>query len=535
MADYGHEYTDKQLKKLERELSKIYKQASEEISKKLEEKTAKFQEKIDKKKADLDAGKITKKEYKDWYKNQHEDIKRLTQLNDEIAKDLVNTNKIAAAIINGYTPTVYALNHNYGLYQIDNITGTTGSWTLYDKNTVEYLLQEDPDLLPKKKVNVPKDKAWNKKHVNNSIMQGIIQGESIPKIAKRLADVVGMNQRSAVRNARTAMTGAQSAGRVSSYERARDMGIDLRQKWQATYDNRTRHSHRVVDGEIVDVDAVFSNGCRFPGDPEGPGYEVYNCRCTLVPILKGFERKPLWGDEKKYAEWEKQQTPPADNNSVANKTQGGIKKPAKVSEAPTSAADAKDRQLENRIKALPKEIQEPVADAYKWLGKNLGISNPEADIVIDEKRMVGDRLHYNPMDKKIHIARTELKSFIKGKDGVADADASDIVHEYMHSAQMKYIYKNSYKAKEQESAKKAFIKDISNRTGINLTQAKIKELFGNYATRDKNEEFITMAVQKYYQMGQIGINNNNIQNKNRLAQQRWAVGNAILKYLKERM
>lgn len=37
------------------------------------------------------------------------------------------------------------------------------------------------------------------------------------------------------------------------------------------------------------VDGTFSNGCRFPGDPHGPAEEVYNCRCTLVSAIKGFE------------------------------------------------------------------------------------------------------------------------------------------------------------------------------------------------------------------------------------------------------
>lgn len=37
------------------------------------------------------------------------------------------------------------------------------------------------------------------------------------------------------------------------------------------------------------VDGTFSNGCRFSGEPHGPAEEVYNCRCTLVSAIKGFE------------------------------------------------------------------------------------------------------------------------------------------------------------------------------------------------------------------------------------------------------
>jgi hypothetical protein len=37
-----------------------------------------------------------------------------------------------------------------------------------------------------------------------------------------------------------------------------------------------------MDGEQVPLDASFSNGCQFPGDPFGPGDETWNCRCTTI-------------------------------------------------------------------------------------------------------------------------------------------------------------------------------------------------------------------------------------------------------------
>lgn len=67
------------------------------------------------------------------------------------------------------------------------------------------------------------------------------------------------------------------------------MGISLKQEWVATLDNRTRHSHRQLDGEKVDVGAKFSNGCRFPGDSDAPYAETMNCRCTLVAVIDGID------------------------------------------------------------------------------------------------------------------------------------------------------------------------------------------------------------------------------------------------------
>lgn len=119
--------------------------------------------------------------------------------------------------------------------------------------------------------------------------RNILLGESIPKLAKRIQRVTGSNYAAAVRTARTATTGAENAGRVESYKRAQAMGIKLKQEWLATLDGRTRHTHRQLDGEVREVGQAFSNGCRYPGDPQARGSEIYNCRCTLAAAIDGVD------------------------------------------------------------------------------------------------------------------------------------------------------------------------------------------------------------------------------------------------------
>ena len=141
---------------------------------------------------------------------------------------------------------------------------------------------------------------------------GILQGKSIGKIADDLQKrVIDMGRVSAVRAARTAYTSAQNGGRMDSYKAAEKMGIEVKKEWLATLDERTRTSHREIDGETVTQDAVFSNGLRYPGDPKGKPAEVYNCRCTLIPVVGGVDtsdrmRRDKTGVFKKmsYPEWE---------------------------------------------------------------------------------------------------------------------------------------------------------------------------------------------------------------------------------------
>ena len=126
---------------------------------------------------------------------------------------------------------------------------------------------------------------WNTQKVNSAVLQGVLQGDSMPKIAKRLQSVTDMNKTSAIRNARTSVTGAECKGRQDSYEQAQKDGIELQREWIATKDYRTRHSHIMLDGQLVGVDEPFKSefgDIMYPGDPTARPENVYNCRCTVA-------------------------------------------------------------------------------------------------------------------------------------------------------------------------------------------------------------------------------------------------------------
>lgn len=319
MADYGHKETDKRLKALEKRVAAVYKQASEEMQQKLAQWYKDF-ERLDKQKAALvDAGKLLKADYLAWRKGKMVESGRLKALVDTLTADYVNSDKIAMQIVRGDLTDVYTLNANYAAYSIERDTGLDLSWTLYDHSTVERLIREDPDVLPLPSVNVPLDERWNRQNLNNAITQGILQGESIPHIADRLQRILGMDHTAAVRSARTATTAAESSGRIDAFKYAESLGIHLKQMWRATLDGKTRHAHRQLDGQMVDVGEPFQvDGyeIRFPGDPSAPGYLIYNCRCAVVSVDKFHDPKaprvaenPLTGKAEiiqgmTYTEWE---------------------------------------------------------------------------------------------------------------------------------------------------------------------------------------------------------------------------------------
>jgi SPP1 gp7 family putative phage head morphogenesis protein len=85
-------------------------------------------------------------------------------------------------------------------------------------------------------------------------------------------------------------TAANQAGRFA----AKATGRKLNKIWIATRDNRTRHDHSAVNGQIVGIDETFNVGgypMLQPGDrgtdeKKTPAKEIVNCRCTsgYIPI-----------------------------------------------------------------------------------------------------------------------------------------------------------------------------------------------------------------------------------------------------------
>ena len=288
MADTAHYQTDLKLEEMEKRLSAIYSRAEKEIQQTADEYFSKFAKQDEAKRKLLEQGKITEEEYTKWRKGKMMYGKRFTEMKEQCAKQLLNVNQTALSYINGELPEVYAINYNALESAVDGVGGY--SFTLVDADTVRNLAVTDTSLLPYKKLDPKKDTQWNMKKINAETLQGILQGESMDKIARRLRNVQKMNKTQAIRSARTIVTGAENKGRQDSYARATADGIILQKEWIATNDSRTRHSHAALDGAIVEQDKKFDNGLMYPGDPSGRPEEVYNCRCTLVAKVNGFKK-----------------------------------------------------------------------------------------------------------------------------------------------------------------------------------------------------------------------------------------------------
>ena len=294
MADTAHVKTDLKLEEMEKRLSAIYSRAEKEIQKTADEYFSKFAKQNEAKRKLLEQGKITEEEYTKWRKGKLMYGKRFTEMKEQCAKQLLNVNQTALAYVNGELPEVYAINYNALESAVDGVGGY--SFTLVDADTVRNLAVTDTSLLPYKKIDPAKDIAWNMKKINAETLQGILQGESMDKIAKRLRNVQEMNKTQAIRSARTIVTGAENKGRQDSYARATADGIILQKEWLSSdQPGRTRDWHLpgAFESLIVDIDEPFVNEMgeiMYPGDPHAQPSNTWNCRCSMVAVVKGFKK-----------------------------------------------------------------------------------------------------------------------------------------------------------------------------------------------------------------------------------------------------
>lgn len=421
MPDLGAKYTDEQIARMEKQLKSVYNQAYKDILQKQKDFNEKYAKKEAKYAAQVASGQITQEQFDSWKKGQVFQGEQWQNKKKDILNTIYNSNKIATDIVNGKTQNVFKFNANYMSYTLEHGAGVNFGFSLYDSATVVNLIKNDPQLLPKWKIDQPKDYTWNQKKLNRQISLGIIEGESLDKIATRFSDSLSTQNFNKMRTfARTAMTGAQNSGRQTSLENAKSLGIKLKKEWMATLDHHTRINHRLLDGQKVNTDDYFEvNGLkiRYPGDPQAVPAMTYNCRCTMVGDIEDYPAtynrydniagKPI--KNMTYAEWE------------AAKSKGEDISPVPLTYTEWEAAKKKSKSSANTIingkdisaawKRRPDQFDfeiEDVINAQGFDGLPRVVSAKEFDRYVQESNFIAQRTYSAPDQDTLDDYRDQL-------------------------------------------------------------------------------------------------------------------------------
>lgn len=304
----GFKETDKELAKLERRIKKEYKAAYDEMKKKTENYFKRFEQMDRQKKKLVDQGRLNRKDYLEWRRNKMLSGKYYEEMVDNLAQELSKAREKAQEMIYDTEPKIYAMGANYAQYEAEIAVNADIGFTLVNEEAVRELIKSGDVVLPKPSISISKELRWNTRKLNSALLTGILTGDSIPNLAKRLRSVTNMSKSASIRNARTLVNGAENLGHLNKYKEAKELGIKVKNEWRATHDSRTRLSHRMLDGTIKEVGEEFLPNLTYPGDPNGDPSEIYNCRCRLVAVIEGYKYADIPLDTSKmdaptYEEW----------------------------------------------------------------------------------------------------------------------------------------------------------------------------------------------------------------------------------------
>jgi len=134
-----------------------------------------------------------------------------------------------------------------------------------------------------------------KKTITEVLTRGIASNLSYAQMTQQIMNATKSPKKRAKNIVRTEAHRIQQASQEDVRQAAKGRGADVVKQWDATLDMKTRDSHRMLDGQIREVDEPFEiHGLKamYPGDFGDPA-EDCNCRCVALTRA----RKALDADE----------------------------------------------------------------------------------------------------------------------------------------------------------------------------------------------------------------------------------------------
>lgn len=197
---------------------------------------------------------------------------RMETLQKSIEAELYTLNKLKAVQIEDYLVDTYNVNYYNTAFALETTAQVKlGYGLLPRKSVVEGL------FTPLDKIALQNNAEAVVRSIRSSLVQGIMQGQSVPKMASAVKSDLEKNANNATRIVRTETTRIMNKARLDSMLHAEAKGLPMKKIWVATLDNRTRDSHAELDGQERKLDEPYSNGLMYPGDQTGDAAEVINC------------------------------------------------------------------------------------------------------------------------------------------------------------------------------------------------------------------------------------------------------------------
>lgn len=241
---------------------------------------------------------------------------RLNKELNRIGRMLSQDYREVAKAIKQSQQNIYIEKYMMSLFLYEVASQTSMNFDIPTSQTIQTAIEQPIEFI-KLVPTLQKHRDDTLKRIRTHITQGIMSGEGYSKIAKALRNDLGMSKAQSVRVARTETGRALSQAGLDSAIVAKDNGLDMKKRWYATKDTRTRDTHRHLDGTSVDIEDNFhSSGCVGPAPKLFVGVasakENINCRCKLLYYIDEDELPTTMRTKEDgaipfttYREWEK--------------------------------------------------------------------------------------------------------------------------------------------------------------------------------------------------------------------------------------
>ncbi len=167
-----------------------------------------------------------------------------------------------------------------------------------DQEQVVAAIQHETKLSESLYSSLGKDTKVLSKQIAGEISRGISNAAMYSEIARNIAGYAGISKNKAMRIARTEAHRIQCKATADAQWKAKEKGADVVKQWDASLDGKTRDTHRLLDGQIRELDEPFEVMGIAAMEPGGFGdpSEDCNCRCALL-------QRARWALGDEYTKW----------------------------------------------------------------------------------------------------------------------------------------------------------------------------------------------------------------------------------------
>jgi SPP1 gp7 family putative phage head morphogenesis protein len=215
---------------------------------------------------------------------------RLQKLQKTIAAEYKKLTGVVAVSANANTARVYTEALYRTEWAIDQTTGIQIDWPVVPVKAVRAAVV-NPVVELSTKTLVQQHAKERIAKINSTLVRSLASGTPYAQTARAIRDDFQGGYADAIRVVRTESNRAMNEGHLSTYGEAEAIGVQMRKRWVATLDDRTRDTHGALDGTYADSEGLFWIG----GDSApAPGMfslakNTVNCRCRVVEEIEGLE------------------------------------------------------------------------------------------------------------------------------------------------------------------------------------------------------------------------------------------------------